>query len=209
MKSSLSKRVSVIGAGGHARSVIALLQSNGFVVSNIYDDSYAESRPIEYILGVPLKGKLNAISNDDCLVLAIGDNEKRAVIYQAYKNQIWEKSIFHPTAILEKETTILHANLVFPRVFINACAIIGENNIINSAAIVEHECRIGNHNHISVNATLCGRVTIGDFCFIGARAVIRDKAKVTDNVIVGAGGVVVKDIIAPGIYVGNPVRKIK
>lgn len=209
MKSSLSKSVSIIGAGGHARSVIALLQSNDFVVERIYDNSFDSASMKEYILGVPVEGRLKTIAEKDCLVLAVGDNQKRAALYFQYKSQIYEQNIVHSTVLIEKEATLQNANLVFPRVFINACTVIGENNIINSGAIIEHESIIGSHNHLSVHATLCGRVQIGNSCFIGAGAVVKDKVRITDNVIVGAGGVVVRDITIPGTYVGNPVRKIK
>jgi len=33
--------------------------------------------------------------------------------------------------------------------------------------------------------------------------------KIVDNVVIGAGSVVTKDILEPGIYAGNPARKIR
>ena len=46
-------------------------------------------------------------------------------------------------------------------------------------------------------------------CFVGAGSTIKDNISVCDNVIIGAGSIVVKDIIESGIYVGCPVKKIK
>jgi len=74
---------------------------------------------------------------------------------------------------------------------------------------LEHETEVGDHNHISVNATLCGRVKLGNLCFIGAGSVVIDKIKICDNVVLGANSVVIEDITEPGVYVGNPARKIK
>jgi acetyltransferase-like isoleucine patch superfamily enzyme len=50
--------------------------------------------------------------------------------------------------------------------------------------------RIGNHVSIGSNATLLP-VTI------------------CDNVVIGAGAVVTKDITEPGIYAGNPAKKLR
>ena len=46
-------------------------------------------------------------------------------------------------------------------------------------------------------------------CFIGVNAIIMCGVKVNDNVIVGSGSVVTKDIPANCIVAGNPARIIK
>ena len=43
---------------------------------------------------------------------------------------------------------------------------------------------------------------------IGANAVIRQGVKIGDNVTVGAGAVVLKDINSNTTFVGNPAKKI-
>lgn len=50
---------------------------------------------------------------------------------------------------------------------------------------------------------------IGKQCFIGANAIIMPGVTIGDNVIVGAGTVVTKDILDACIVVGNPARVIK
>lgn len=50
--------------------------------------------------------------------------------------------------------------------------------------------RIGNHVSIGSNATIL-------------------PVHICDNVVIGAGSVVVRDIDEPGIYAGNPVRKTR
>lgn len=56
---------------------------------------------------------------------------------------------------------------------------------------------------------LTAPVKIGDDCWIGARTIILPGVSICTRVIVGAGSVVSKSIKEPGVYVGNPVRKIK
>jgi acetyltransferase-like isoleucine patch superfamily enzyme len=49
---------------------------------------------------------------------------------------------------------------------------------------------------------------IGSHVSIGSNATILP-VKIVDNVVIGAGSVVTKDILEPGIYAGNPARKLK
>jgi acetyltransferase-like isoleucine patch superfamily enzyme len=51
------------------------------------------------------------------------------------------------------------------------------------------------------------KVTIGNHVSIGSNATILP-VFITDNVIIGAGAVVTKDILTSGIYAGNPARRI-
>lgn len=198
----------ILGAGGHARSVIALLKNIGQVLNGVYDDSWTAGKN-EQILGVPVSGKLSDVPANEEVCLAVGDNALREKLFNSYSKSIYKKTIKHTTSWIEEDVVMGEANLVFGNAFVNAGAKIGNNNILNTGCIVEHECEIGNHNHISVSSALCGRVKIGNNCFIGAKAVVKDKVSICDNVTIGAGAVVVKNITEPGVYVGNPAKKIK
>jgi acetyltransferase-like isoleucine patch superfamily enzyme len=50
--------------------------------------------------------------------------------------------------------------------------------------------------------------TIGNKVSIGSNATILP-VNIVDNVVIGAGAVVTKDILKPGIYAGNPARLIR
>lgn len=50
--------------------------------------------------------------------------------------------------------------------------------------------------------------SIGRNVCIGTNATILP-VSICDNVVIGAGAVVTKDIIEPGFYAGNPVRKLR
>ncbi len=53
-----------------------------------------------------------------------------------------------------------------------------------------------------------GKTRIGNRVSIGTHATILP-VTICDDVVVGAGAVVTRDIQEPGIYVGNPARKLK
>lgn len=52
-------------------------------------------------------------------------------------------------------------------------------------------------------------VHIGKNCFIGDRTIVLPGVTIGDEVVIGAGSVVTKDIPSNSVAVGNPARVIK
>lgn len=52
------------------------------------------------------------------------------------------------------------------------------------------------------------KTEIGSYVSVGTNATILP-VKIVDHVVIGAGAVVTKDLLEPGIYAGNPARKIR
>ena len=51
--------------------------------------------------------------------------------------------------------------------------------------------------------------SIGADCLIGSGSVIKQGVEIVPGCIIGAGAVVISSIAVPGVYVGNPVRKVR
>lgn len=204
----MNNHIYILGAGGHTRSLINLLEYNNYSIQGIYDNNYT-TKQIETINTFKVIGKISDLKEDNKLVLSIGDNHIRERLFNDYNKQILIDNLIHPRAYLEKHIVLDNSNQIFACVTINSNVKIGQDNIINTGVIIEHEVLIGNHNHISVGSILCGRVIIGNRCFIGAGAIIIDKIKITDDVIIGANSVIIDNINKSGTYVGNPARRVK
>lgn len=198
--------VYIVGAGSHTRSSINLLEDNLFIINGIYDKPRI---PNEKIFGHKIIGELPHKLNKKVLFLSCGDNFKRKFLFNKYRKNILKYNCIHSSAIREDITEIGIANQIFAFAYINAGAKIGNNNIINTKALIEHDVQIGDHNHISIGSVIGGSVKIGNLCFLGASSVVINNINICDCVTIGANSVVIRDIKEPGVYVGNPARKIK
>lgn len=77
---------------------------------------------------------------------------------------------------------------------------IGDETYIASGAIIfTHDYSRGLHEN----------TYIGKRCFIGANAIIMCGITIGDNVVVGSGSIVTKNVPSGSIVVGNPARIIK
>ena len=74
--------------------------------------------------------------------------------------------------------------------------------IINTKALVEHECVVGDFAHIAVGAVLCGQVVVGEGAFVGANATVIQCREIGSNEIVPAGEVVRKNMIVKNLTGG-------
>lgn len=114
-------------------------------------------------------------------------------------------TIIADSAIITPNSEIGEGAAVLTGAIINR-AKIGKHTIINSGAIVEHDCNVGDNTFIGPGAIVGGFTNIGSNCFIGLGAKIKNGITIADNVTVAMGEIVNHDLLTPGIYHGNPLR---
>ncbi len=68
---------------------------------------------------------------------------------------------------------------------------------------------VRNAEHEDPTAVRTAPVVIGNGCLLGTNAMICKGVTIGDNAVVGAGSVVVCDILPGEIWAGNPARKIR
>ena len=201
----MDKKIIVIGAGGHGRVISDIILACGDEVAGFIDDSEDVK-----ISGFKYLGNMSEIENykDSLFIIAIGNNEIRARIAQAYPHLNYYTAI-HPSAVISPTASIGAGTCVMPNATINSMAKIGKHCIINSGSVVEHDCEIGDFVHLSPRVSVGGIVSIGKMSHIGIGTSVVNEINICEKVIVGAGGAVNRDITEPGTYVGVPVHKLE
>lgn len=208
------KPLILIGGGGHCQSVIEVAESTGRVIQGILDVSEVVG---ERVLGYPIIGTdaqmINYVQTCE-FVITVGFIKNPSLRIKLF-NQVREAGGVLATLIASTAYVSHHASLglgtvVMHHAFVNAGAKIGDNVIINTFCNVEHGTYVGNQCHISTGTMVNGDCKIGNNCFIGSQSVLANGISVCNDVIVGAGSLVRKSIVRPGIYSGNPaILKIK
>jgi len=205
----------ILGGGGHTKGLIdsIIAAKLDFKIVGILDPDNEkwgkEILGVEVIGGDELLQVLLAdgVRNFIVGLGGAGDCKPRMSLYQyALETGLQPLSIIHPTAYISPFAALGYGAQVMPRVTVMPGVRIADNVILNTGAIIEHDCLVGSHSHISSGAHLAGNVTIGVCSHIGIGAVVKEGIKISDNVLVGAGAVVVKDILANLTVVGNPAK---
>jgi sugar O-acyltransferase (sialic acid O-acetyltransferase NeuD family) len=118
-------------------------------------------------------------------------------------------SFADPTALICRSAFLGEGLQVMPAAIVNNDVRIGLQCIINTRALVEHDCVLEDGVEIGPGAVLCGRVHVGRYSWIGANATVRQRIRIGSNTIIGAGSVVVADIPSNSVAVGVPAKVIR
>jgi sugar O-acyltransferase (sialic acid O-acetyltransferase NeuD family) len=207
------KNLILISYSGHSFVSIEVAICMGFKILGYCDVAIKDNNPynLQYF-GMEMERKnLELILENDYFV-GIGNNHKRYNISDKIFNHIEKNplTLIHPNSLISATSSINDFGvLIMPNSTINALASIGRGSIINTGAIVEHECKVGSFCHIAPGVTLLGRVKVGDYSFIGANSVVKEGISIGNNCIIGAGTVVLCDVPSGVTMVGNPGKIIK
>jgi UDP-perosamine 4-acetyltransferase len=203
-----------IGAGGHARVILDILQQQehfrvvGLLAPNA--DSKGWLPETVAILGdETLLAELwgQGVRHAFLGIGSIGDNHPRAKLFEQVRALGFEfVNAIHPSAVVAKSANLGHGVAVMAGAVINPGASLGDNVIVNSGAIVEHDCVIEDHVHIAPGATLSGSVKVGRYSHIGTGASVRQGIHIGENALVAAGAVVVHDVPDGDAVAGVPGR---
>lgn len=206
-----------LGAGGHAKVIIEILNLRGeFEIVGLLDAN-PELRGTT-VLEIPVLGDDSTIAEMFARGVrhafvglgATGDNRARADLFLMAQAEGFEViAAIDPRAIISPSAIIGKGAIIMPGAIINAGACLGDNVIVNTGAIIEHDCRIGNHVHVATGATLGGGVTVLDGAHVGLGAAIKQNLRVGRNAIVGAGAAVIQDVADNATVVGVPARPLE
>ncbi len=202
--------VVLIGAGGHAKSVLAALGTSRPAAG--YVDRAECALPLPYLGNDDdFISRYSPTQNELIITMVSGRScslQSRAALIERYKGCRFA-TVIAPTAFIALGAVIGEGSAVMHRAVVNVDTIIGCHCVINTAAVVEHDCRIGDNVFIGPGAVICGGVTIGNNVYIGANCTLRPGVSVSDNITIGLGAAVVNDLSEPGTYAGVPTKLLK
>ncbi|MBF0093234.1 MAG: acetyltransferase [Alphaproteobacteria bacterium] len=204
--------VIVLGAGGHAKVLVATLRRlNIPVIGCVVADPALETAAV---LGAPILGGEDELARHDNasidLVNGLGmlrPGSARMQLHGEWARRGWRFArVVDPTAVVGPEVEIGEGAQIMAGAVIQPGCRIGVSTIVNTRAGVDHDCRIGDHVHIAPGATLSGGVTVGDGSHLGTGCVVIEGLRIGRGCLIAAGAVVVADVADGATATGIPAR---
>lgn len=195
--------VILLGAGGHAKVVLDLLQALNREVLGVCDPGLFD-QGIKQWRGLLVLGHDEAIEQypPDRIELANGigslpGNSLRRHLHEKFTCRGYRfATLVHPSAILGFGVELGVGVQIMAGVIVQADTHLGDSVILNTGSRIDHDGRIGHHVHIAPGAVLSGETRIANDCHIGPGAVIIQGIKLGQGAVIGAGTTVLSELPA-------------
>ena len=181
------EKLIIIGAGGHARSCIDVIESNEKyeILGLIVNKNTSQKKFSKYeIIGTDedLINIRKKISNVHIGIAHMGDikTRKRIISNLVAMNYNFpviksKESYVSKLSHIESGSAIMHGCII------NGFSSIGSFSIINTGSIIEHDCFVGENSFICPGSIVLGSCKIGKNTIIGSRNVILPNTKILSN----------------------------
>jgi sugar O-acyltransferase (sialic acid O-acetyltransferase NeuD family) len=173
----------LIGAGGHAQSLLGLLNEIRAYVDP-KENPLLSAQGIAHWTEEKLEKEL--VSRPKLAMGFVGLNtaalQHRLSLFDHYQSKgAHFPKLIHPRAIIDEQVVIGSGTQILAGAVINRGARIGNAAVINSGAVIEHDANIEDGCHIAPGAIILGGAAVGKCSFIGSGAVVVQQAQVQPN----------------------------
>ncbi|ABC64762.1 acyltransferase [Erythrobacter litoralis] len=124
-----------------------------------------------------------------------------------YGCSIGDDTFIGPFVEIQKDVAVGRRCKIQSHSFVCELVTIGDDCVVAHGVMFINDL-FGTGGPAQGDKALWKSTTIGDHVSIGSNATILP-VTICDHVVIGAGSVVTRDIVEPGIYAGNPARKIR
>ena len=136
-----------------------------------------------------------------------GDNVKVVEPVNLYGCAIGSQSFVGPFVEIQKNVKIGERTKIQSHTFVCELVTIGNDCFVGHGVMFINDL-FSEGGPAGGDSSKWKKTNIGNHVSIGSNATILP-VSICDDVVIGAGAVVSKDILQPGVYAGNPAKKIR
>ncbi|GAA2488301.1 acetyltransferase [Terrabacter carboxydivorans] len=197
----------VLGAGGHARSVVDVLERAGHAVVAVSGDA-PEGEPWHLDVLADDRAAFELISAQGLrAAVAIGSNAARTrLVRELVARGLSAPPVVAATATVAPRSILGDGVVVLEHAHVGPASRLGDAVVVNTSAVVEHDCSVGVGVHVAPGAVLLGGASVGDGTLVGSGARVLPMVSVGAGVTVGAGAVVTRHVADGETVVGAPAH---
>ena len=199
--------VIIYGGGGHGKSLIDLLRAapQGWRVVGVVDDGLPAGGDV---LGAPLLGGGESLAGLYAQGVRLAVNAVGGIGNLAPRLKVFERlaqagfacpGVSHPRALVEPSASLAAGVQVFAHAYVGSATSVGFGSIVNTGAIISHDCTIGELSNLSPGAILAGGVQVGERCLVGMGVTVNLGVKIGAGARIGNSAVVKADVPPGGV----------
>ena len=185
--------VILIGAGGHARACIDVIEHlDTFDIAGLIgNEEELQHECLGYRVIATDSDFPKLAKQYQYALITVGQIESALVRQRLYDQALAIgfklPTIISPTAHVSRHAVVGDGTMVMHGAIVNAGAKVGSNCIINTNALIEHDAIVADHCHISTGAIVNGAANIGLGSFVGSGSTIKQGITLGNNCVVGMG----------------------
>jgi len=216
MSHSNLKKLVIVGAGGHGKEILWLVQNINrrlatYEVIGFCDDHQGlRGQSFE---GFPVLGTVeqydleNQSAAKPYFMIGIGDNGIRRSVAIRVDALGWRAAtLIDPSAVVAENVDIGEGTYVGVASNVSPSAKIGRHSIVHNQSSVGHDTIMADFSQVAPGGRVLGHVTVGECGYLGSNAVIAPGKKLGKNAVLGACSFAIEDVPDSSVAIGVPAR---
>lgn len=207
------RSVILIGAGGLAREVMALLESSAeYKPIGLLDDN-----PVLHgtdIGGLPVLGGIDSAGehNDSDFLVCTGSGRSRRLIVERLLrlgiDSARYATVVAPDVRVPSDSTIGTGAILLAGTVLTASVSIGNHVVLMPRVVCTHDNQVEDFGTLCAGVTLGGSVVVEERAYLGMNSAVKQNVRVGACAVLGMGSVLLTDLPADEVWAGNPAHLI-
>ena len=118
-------------------------------------------------------------------------------------------NLIDPSCFISRTARLGAGCVIYPNCYIGLNARLGDDIFMLSGCIVNHDDRVEDRTVFASQVTLAGSVHVESGCYLGQSSTVRQFIRIDRGSMIGMGAVVIADVPANSVMVGNPAYRLR